>query len=75
MKKEYTTEEALNEVFNAASPSGLGKSEYDKLINYKLRFQRGELGRRAIDNLLSKNGFTKQETIIYTKERNTTDGE
>ena len=68
--KQYTEAEALKELFETASPSGLGKSDYDKILVYKSRFEKGKLGARAIENLLTKYGYSKVETITYyTKER------
>jgi hypothetical protein len=69
-KIHYTQTEALEELFKTATPSGLGKSDYDKILVYKRRYENDKLGQRAINNLLTKFGYKKIETIIYyTKDR------
>lgn len=68
-KKKYDESEALELVFKNASPSALGKAKYDQIWIYKRRYEKGQLGHKAITKLLAEFGFVRHEHVYYTKER------
>ena len=77
-KKRYEPKDALLEVFARVKPTNENdtteeekqrtKAEYNKMKMYQTRFERGELGQRAIQNLLEKHGYTCHKEIYYTKD-------
>ena len=66
-KSKYSELEAMEFIFKNVSPSELGKSEYDKIMVYKGRYEKGILGEKAKSRLLEKYGFKKHAVIYYTK--------
>lgn len=67
-KKMYSKDEALDEVLDKIKPSNFDDfKDYDKFRMYRQRHEKGKLGQKAIDTLLSFFGFKKH--VHYTKER------
>jgi group I intron endonuclease len=59
-KEKYSEKEALNEVFSNASAATMGKAKYDRIMIYRGRHERGKLGQKAIETILSEYGFERE---------------
>ncbi len=59
-KKVFLTQnDALQICFENIKPSAIGKTDYDKLRSYKLRYEKGTLGQNGIETILTYFGFKK----------------
>ena len=56
----------LEDIWAKIKPSKIGLKNYDKFRSYKRRYDKGELGEKAINNLLSFFGYSSQ--TMYFKE-------
>lgn len=68
--KIYSTDEALKECFELVTPSNLGLDDYNKLRQYKRRYERGELKGNGIEYVLTYFGFKQTTTWHKGNEQN-----
>lgn len=59
--KQFTQEQAINEVFNSKSLSA-------KMITYRHRYKKGKLSQKAIEDILKNNNFVVVQESLYSKE-------